>query len=97
MKKHITQELPFRSKLEMLKDIATAIDSLHRGKRDSIDQALKSLKSRALFLDPVIQQDVLMFSEQIAFQYDYDNWHLITKEVQQAADQLIEDLGFHLG
>lgn len=94
MKKHLAQELPIRSKIEMLKDISIIIHSLHHGTRSVGNEALEDLKSRSLFFDTTIQQDVLNFAEQIAFQYDYDPWHLVTEPIKTAADKLIEDLGF---
>ncbi len=78
----------------MLDDIVQIIRCLHTGIRGEADALIHDLKSRALFLDEQIQQDVLMFCEQIHFQYDYDPWHKVTPEVQKAADKLIEDLGF---
>lgn len=94
MKKHPSQELPIRSKIEMLENIAKIVQYLHLGKREAADILIQDLKTRAVFLDEQIQQDVLMFAEQVQFQYDYDPWHLVTKEIQKAADKLIEDLGF---
>lgn len=94
MSKHPSHELPIRSKLEMLSVIAQVICHLHRGSRRAADRLLDELKTRSLFLDEQIQQDVLIFAEQIHFQYDYDPWHKVTPEVQKAADKLISDLGF---
>jgi len=94
--KHPSQELPIRSKIEMAKDIAEVIQCLHRGQRGVADLLIEDLKTRSLFMDEKTQQDVLKFAEQVAFQYDYDPWHKITKDVQKAADELIEDLGFHV-
>lgn len=94
MSKHPSHELPIRSKLEMLDVIVQVICHLHRGSRLAADALLDQLKIRSLFLDEQIQQDVLIFAEQIHFQYDYDPWHKVTPEVQKAADKLISDLGF---
>jgi hypothetical protein len=94
MNKHPSQELPIRSKLEMVHDIVETIHSLHAGSLSTTHILLEDLKTRSLFLDLQIQQDVLMFCEQIEFQYAYDPWHNITPEIQKAADKLIEDLGF---
>lgn len=55
---------------------------------------LEDLKIRSIYLDEEIQQDVLMFAEQVQFQYDYDPWHKVTIDIERAADRLIEDLGF---
>lgn len=96
MKKHPLHELPIRSKVVMLKEIVEIIQLLHQGRRDEAEKLIKDLKIRATALDPQIQQDVLMFTEQIYFQYDYDPWHKVTPEVKKAADKLIEDLGFGL-
>lgn len=94
MNKHPSQELPIRSKLEMMQDIVETIRSLHQGTRSTTRHLLEDLKTRSLFLDLQIQQDVLMFCEQVDFQYAYDPWHKVTPEIQRAADKLIEDLGF---
>jgi hypothetical protein len=94
MEKHNPNELPIRSKLRMLDDIIQIICYLHAGKRMDTDALIKDLKTRAVFFDEVVQRDVLIFCEQILFQYDYDPWHKVTPDVQRAADQLIEDLGF---
>jgi hypothetical protein len=94
MDKNPAEELPIRSKLEMLEDIVEIISHLHHGERPLAEPLIDDLKSRALFLDEQIQQDVLEFSEQIHFQYDYDPWPKVTPEIQKAADRLIEDLGF---
>lgn len=92
----MTRELPIRSKLAMAEDIAMVLHCLHDGHKASSDRLLEDLKVRSLFLDETIQQDVLIFAEQVQFQYGYDPWHKITPDVQQAADKLIEDLGFTL-
>lgn len=91
---HPSHELPIRSKLEMLDDIVQIIHYLHTGKRKAADPLIDDLKTRSMFLDERIQQDVLIFAEQVYFQYDYDPWHKVTPDVQKAADRLIEDLGF---
>ncbi len=94
MKKYIKGDLPIRSKIEMADDVGKILSSLHRGQRDLSDQLIEDLKVRALYLDDDIQQDVLIFAEQVQFQYDYDPWHKVTWEVVHAADRLIESLGF---
>lgn len=94
MNQHPAHELPIRSKLEMVKEIAEIIHHLHHGNRFVGDRLMEDLKTRALFLDEEIQHCVLEFSEQIHFQYDYDPWHRVTVDVQKAADLLIEQLGF---
>jgi len=94
MNKHPSHELPFRSKLEMLSDVVQIIRYLHVGARSKADPLIDDLKTRALFFDEQVQHAVLIFAEQIHFQYDYDPWHKVTPEVVQAADQLINDLGF---
>jgi hypothetical protein len=94
MDRNHSGELPIRSKLEMIKDMIQIIHCLHHGRRSAAEPLIDDLKIRSIFMDEQIQQDVLMFSEQIHFQYDYDPWHRVTAEVQRAADKLIEDLGF---
>jgi len=96
MKKHPSHELPYQSKRIMAEDVTFIIHYLHTGHRTLAEPLLEDLKTRSLFLDEQIQQDVLIFSEQVLFQYDYDPWHKITREVQKAADRLIHDLGFHI-
>ena len=91
---HPSHELPIRSKLDMLDDIVQVIHYLHTGERKAADPLLDDLKIKAIYFDEKIQQDVLIFAEQVHFQYDYDPWHKVTPEVQRAADRLIEDLGF---
>ncbi len=94
MEKHTPHELPIRSKLEMAKDIAEIVRCLHDGQRSAADLLIEDLKTRAVLMDDPIQQSVLVFAEQVQFQYDYDPWHRMTLEVCQAADKLIEELGF---
>lgn len=78
----------------MCKEIAEVIRYLHHGERNKADTLLDDLKKRAVYLDEDIQHDVLIFAEQVHFQFDYDPWHKVTPNVQIAADQLIEDLGY---
>ncbi len=87
-------ELPIRSKKEMVSDIVKIVQCLHEGKRAEADLLVEDLKARGAFLDETIQQDVLIFVEQVQFQYAYDPWHKVTPDVQSAADRLIHDLGF---
>jgi hypothetical protein len=94
MDKHFSQSLPIRAKIEMAKDISEIIACLHSGQRSAADLLIEDLKTRAVYMDEEIQQSVLIFSEQVHFQYDYDPWHRVTAEVQRAADKLIENLGF---
>lgn len=94
MEKKYKRGLPFQEKLEMTKDIAQILKHLHQGERSSTDLLIEDLKSRAIHFPDEIQRDVLIFCEQVHFQYDYDPWHKVTPEVQRAADQLITDLGF---
>ncbi len=96
MAKHPALELPIRSKMDMLNDIVAILHYLNEGNRKAADPIIDDLKVRSLFLDEQIQQDVLIFSEQVHFQYNYDPYHKITPEVEKAADKLIEDLGFSL-
>ncbi len=94
MKKEPWEELPIRSKVEMVEEVGEVISYLHKGIRLPADLLIEDLKYRSLFLGEEIQGDVLVFAEQVAFQYDYDPWHKVTSNVQEAADKLIEDLGF---
>lgn len=96
MKEKHPHEIPFRSKQTMLDDVAQIVHYLHTGQRSSADLLIEDLKTRSLSFDPQIQQDVLIFAEQVQFQYDYDPWHKVTPDVQKAADKLIHDLGYHL-
>jgi hypothetical protein len=94
MKKRETNELPIRAKKEMAEEIGEIIHYLHTGQRSAADLLIEDLKIRSVYLDESIQHDVLIFAEQIQFQYDYDPWHKVTGEIQTAADKLIENLGF---
>ena len=96
MKIHPAHEIPIRSKLEMVNNIILIINYLQEGNRSLADIVIDDLKTRSLFLDETIQSDVLMFVEQIHFQYVYDPNHNVTPGVEKAADKLIEDLGFNL-
>ncbi len=93
MKKNHKGEYPIHSKIEMRRDIAKIVTHLHQGERSQSDLLLADLKARAVYFPEKIQQDVLMFSDQVQFQYDYDPWHRVTPEVQKAADQILLDLG----
>ncbi|MDE3045908.1 MAG: hypothetical protein KGJ02_04610 [Verrucomicrobiota bacterium] len=93
MKKHHSQQLPIRLKIEMVQEVAEIIHCFQNGQRAAVDLLIEDLKSRCVHLDEKIQQDVLMFAEQVQFQFTYDQWHTITQEIQSAADHLIEDLG----
>lgn len=88
-------KIPFQilAKKQMSEDVTKIISHLHHGERPQSDLLIEDLKSQAAHFSENIQQDVLMFSEQIQFQYDYDPWHKITPDVQAAADRLIKDLG----
>ena len=88
------EDLPIRTKVEMAEEVGEIIHALFTGHRPSADRLIENLKLRATTLDEAIQQDVLMFAEQVQFQYDYDPWHKVTPGVTKAADKLIEDLGF---
>lgn len=94
MNKHPSHELPMRSKLDMLDDIVQIIHYLHTGERKLADPLIDDLKIRSMFMDEKVQREVLIFSEQVQFQYAYDPWHKVTPDVQKAADKLIKDLGF---
>lgn len=92
MSRYQKGELPIRSKMEMMEDVAKVLESLHEGKRRDVEQLLQDLKLRSLYLGEDIQQDVLMFAGQVQFQCDYDPWHKVTLEVTHAADRLIQAL-----
>jgi hypothetical protein len=94
MKKLPTHELPIRSKKEIAEGVGKIIHFLHTGQRSSADLLIEELKIRSVYLDESIQRDVLIFAEEVQFQYAYDPWHKVTPEVEKAADKLIEDLGF---
>jgi hypothetical protein len=89
-------EIPIHAKDEMALDIGKIIHYLHVGKRKSAMPHIQDLKHRSVHLDEKIQQDVLMFVEQIEFQFAYDPWHNITEEVRKAADRLLHDLGLSI-
>ncbi len=92
--KHPSHELPIRLKVEMAQAVASILHSLHQGQPSIIGFLLEDLRAHALFMEDFIQQDVLIFAEQVQFQMAYDPWHSVTLNVEQAADRLIEDLGF---
>lgn len=94
MSHKIPNELPIKSKLEMLNLIGQIVYLLHTGQREAADKYINELKTRAMYLDEEIQHDVLVFVEQVYFQYGYDPWHKVTPDVQKAADQLIASMGF---
>lgn len=87
--------LPIRSKVEIAEKIGEILQCLHRGQRSATDLLIEEVKSRSLFLEDPIQQDVLIFAESVQFQASYDPWHRVSEEISKAADKLIEDLGFN--
>lgn len=94
MIKHPALELPIRSKLDMLNDIVQIICYLHNGERKMGEKCIRDLKLRSLFLGEAIQHRVLIFTDQVHFQFNFDLWHKVTPDIQEAADHLIESLGF---
>ena len=88
------RELPIRSKKQIIDRIKEVIHCLHTGQRSATNLLIEGLKSDSIYLEDPIQQDVLKFAEVVQFQAVYDAWHLITPEVEEAANRLIEDLGF---
>ena len=78
----------------MAQAVASIIRSLHQGQDSSLQIMIDDLKAHALFLDESIQGDVLAFAEQVLFQMVYDPWHMVTIPIENAADRLVEDLGF---
>lgn len=87
-------ELPIRSKKEIAEGVGKILYFLHTGQRSAADLLIEELKIRSLYLDEEIQYALLVFVEEVQFQYAYDPWHKVTFEVEKAADKLIEDLGF---
>jgi hypothetical protein len=87
-------QLPIRSKVEVAEDIGFIIHCLADGKLKAANHKIEELKNHSIYLDEQVQGDVLEFSEAVDFQSAYDPWHLVTPEIQKAADRLIEDLGF---
>jgi hypothetical protein len=94
MKRHLSQELPIRSKLEMAKDIAETIHCLGFGRRSEADSRIDDLKSRAIYFDETVQTNVLIFAEQVQFQSTYDPSRGVTPDVERAANRLLESLGW---
>jgi len=92
MTDNLFHENPIRSKIKMMQNIIEIIRCLHLGKRELAEALIEELKIRSIQLDEPIQQRVLMFVEQVQFQYAYDPWHKITPEVEKAADLLLESL-----
>lgn len=90
----MNKELPIRSKVKIAQELGQILYCLHTGQRSSADLLIEDMKSRSLFLEDPIQRDVLIFVESVQFQDAYDPSHLVSEEVRQAADRLIESLGF---
>ncbi len=88
------KQLPIRAKIEIAEKIGQILECLHKGQKPETNILIAEVKSRALFLEDPIQQDVLMFAESVQFQMAYDPWHKVNKEIEAAANKLIEDLGF---
>ncbi len=87
-------ELPIRAKIDVAQEIGEIINCLTLGQQSVVNALIDKLKNQSIYLDEKIQGDVLVFSEAIQFQLTYDPWHQITPEIERAANQLIEDLGF---
>lgn len=94
MKKIPVNELPIRLKKEIAEGVGKIIYFLCTGQRSAADVLIEELKVRSLYLDEPIQHALLIFAEEVQFQYAYDPWHKVTQEVEMAADKLIENLGF---
>ena len=86
------RELSIRSKCEMIRDVGKTLAYLHWGKGKELDAAIEDLKIRSIYLEEEVQQNVLMFAEQVYFQYRYDPWHRVNENVTLAADRLIQTL-----
>lgn len=93
---HYHNELPIRSKIDVAEEIGQIIHCLSSGKTKDADHLIEDLKNHSIYLDEKIQGDVLIFAEAVQFQSAYDPWHLVTPEIEKAANRLIEDLGFAL-
>lgn len=91
---HYHNQLPIRSKIDIAEEIGQIIYCLQTGKQDTANTLIENMKTRSIYLDERIQGDILMFAEAVQFQSTYDPWHTVTPEIEKAANQLIEDLGF---
>lgn len=91
---HYHNELPIRSKVDVAEEIGQIILCLSTGKTENANHLIEELKNHSIYLDEKIQGDVLIFAEAVQFQSAYDPWHLVTPEIERAANRLIEDLGF---
>ena len=89
MSDHNQRDLPLRSKRAMVQDVGQALRFLHEGGKAKLDVVIRDLKTRSIDLEENVQQSVLIFSEQVDFQYAYDPWHLVTRDITRAADRLI--------
>jgi hypothetical protein len=87
-------QLPIRSKIEVAQEIGQIIHCLDEGQVSALNEKIEDLKNRSIYLDEKIQGDVLVFAEAVQFQISTDPWHQFTPEIEQAAKQLILDLGF---
>ncbi len=88
------KQLPIRAKVEIAEKIGQILQCFQKGQRSEVNLLIAEIKSRSLFLEDPIQQDVLMFAESVQFQTAYDPWRTISTEIETAANKLIEDLGF---
>jgi hypothetical protein len=86
------KELPIKSKLQMLEDIAEALHLFQQGEKAKLEAVLQNLKVRSVYLEEPIQQATLIFIEQVLYHFGYDR--LLDAELQRSADRLIEELGF---
>jgi len=77
----------------LLDHLARVVANLHRGNIEAIVPLLRQMHTAARSLSPQIQLDIHQFIIQVEFQMDYDPFHLVTEEIQKAADALIKDLG----
>lgn len=81
-----------QSKEYIFNTIAKIINNLGQGNFKKLDLLLDNLRKKTSSYDSNIQEDILDFIQQIEFQKDYDQNHLVTKEIQEAADKLIINL-----
>jgi hypothetical protein len=94
MKKPPFKEKPLQLKAAIAEDVAEVIHCLHYGLISATNLLLDDIKSRALLTDEKIQQKTLKFSEQVLFQFAYDPNHAVSKEVETAALDLLDELGY---
>lgn len=91
--KHYHRIPPIRTRVDLAHEIGQVIHHLQAGELTAANYLIEGLKSRFSSLSPFIQKDLRIFAEAVQFQADYDPWHIITPEIEAAAEQLVVDLG----